>query len=155
MHQMVPTKYYSQGQEYAHFTSELLKAKDSLPITRAWEINSISQGSSCISYPPPDSEKPTTNPSGEGKTINAVTNEQLELQEPLLNYSANFRFKGKNHRATVPREPRIVDAPATQQPRCNSHNVKQLLEKPKPKTLTPPEINRMNRPNDQHGKDFK
>ena len=150
---MVQTKYYSQGQEYAHFTSELLKAKDSLPITRAWEITYFARFL-CISYPPPDSEKPTTNPSGEGKTINVVTNEQLELKEPLLNYSANFSQR-KSKAKQFPREPPIVDAPATQRPRCNGLATKATSKKQKPKTLTPPEINRMNRPNDQHGKDFK
>ena len=52
-----------------HIYSELLKAKDSLPITRAWD-NNVFRKVPHDSYPPPDSEKPTTNPSGEGKTIN-------------------------------------------------------------------------------------
>jgi hypothetical protein len=73
------TKYYSLGQEYEHYTSELLKAKNNLPITRAWEITYFARFL-YNTYPPPDSEPPTTNPSGEGKTINVVTNEQLELR---------------------------------------------------------------------------
>ena len=87
------TKYYSQGQEYAHFTSELLKAKDSLPITRAWEITYFARFL-CNSYPPPDSEKPTTNPSGEGKAINVVTNEQLELRA-FVKLLGELQSKGK------------------------------------------------------------
>jgi hypothetical protein len=73
------TKYYSLGQEYEHYTSELLKAKNNLPITRAWEITYFTRFL-YNAYPPPDSEPPTINPSGEGKTINVVTNEQLELR---------------------------------------------------------------------------
>jgi hypothetical protein len=73
------TKFYSQGEEYAHYTAELLKAKENLPITRAWE-NTYFTMFLYNTYPPPDSEKPKANPSGEGKTINSVTNEQLELR---------------------------------------------------------------------------
>ncbi len=87
------TKYYSLGQEYAHYTSELLKAKDSLPITRAWEITYFARFL-YNSYPPPDSEKPTTNPSGEGKTINVVTNEQLELRA-FVKLLGELQTKGK------------------------------------------------------------
>jgi hypothetical protein len=87
------TKYYSQGQEYAHFTSELLKAKDSLPITRAWDITYFAKFLSSI-YPPPDSEKSTNNPSGEGKTINVVTNEQLELRA-FVKLLGELQSKGK------------------------------------------------------------
>lgn len=87
------TKYYSLGQEYAHYTSELLKAKDSLPITRAWEIIYFARFL-YNAYPPPDSEKPTTNPSGEGKTINVVTNEQLELRA-FVKLLGELQAKGK------------------------------------------------------------
>ena len=66
------TKYYSLGQEYEHYTSELLKAKDGLPITRGWEITYFARFL-YNAYPPPDSEKPATNSSGEGKTITVVT----------------------------------------------------------------------------------
>jgi len=87
------TKYYSLGQEYAHYTSELLKAKDSLPTTRAWGITYFARFL-YNAYPPPDSEPPTTNPSGEGKTINVVTNEQLELRE-FVKLLAELQTKGK------------------------------------------------------------
>jgi len=87
------TKYYSLGQEYAHYTSELLKAKDTLPITQAWGITYFARFL-YNAYPPPDSEPPTTNPSGEGKTINVVTNEQLELRE-FVKLLAELQTKGK------------------------------------------------------------
>lgn len=75
----VGTKFYSQGEEYAYYTSELLKAKENLPAARGWD-NIYFTMFLYNTYPPPDSEKPIANPSGEGKTINAVTNEQLELR---------------------------------------------------------------------------
>jgi hypothetical protein len=87
------TKYYSLGQEYAHYTTELLKAKESLPITKGWGIIYFAMFL-YNAYPPPDSEKPTTNPSGEGKTINVVTNEQLELRA-FVKLLAELQAKGK------------------------------------------------------------
>jgi hypothetical protein len=87
------TKYYSLGQEYAHYTAELLKAKDSLPITRGWETTYFSRFLYQV-YPPPDSEAPTINPSGEGKTINVVTNEQLELRA-FVKLLSELQSKGK------------------------------------------------------------
>ena len=87
------TKYYSLGQEYAYYTSELLKAKDSLPTTRGWEITYFARFL-YNAYPPPDSEPPTTNPSGEGKTINVVTNEQLELRA-FVKLLSELQTKGK------------------------------------------------------------
>jgi len=87
------TKYYSLGQEFAHYTAELLKAKDSLPITRGWEITYFAKFL-YNTYPPPDSEKPTINPSGEGKTINVVTNEQLELRA-FVKLLGELQIKGK------------------------------------------------------------
>lgn len=86
-------KYYSLGEEYASLTSELLKAKDSLPVTKAWE-NTYFARFLYDSFPPPDSEKPTVNPSGEGKTINASTNEQLELQA-FVKLLGELQTKGK------------------------------------------------------------
>jgi hypothetical protein len=32
------TKYYSLGQEYEHYTTELLKAKNNLPLTQGWDV---------------------------------------------------------------------------------------------------------------------
>jgi hypothetical protein len=88
-----PRKYYSLGEEYEHLTSELLKAKDILPITRAWEITYFAKFL-YNSYPPPDIEKPSINPSGEGKTINVVTNEQLELRA-FIKLLGELQSKGK------------------------------------------------------------
>jgi hypothetical protein len=88
-----PTKYYSLGKEYEHLTSELLKAKDNLPITRPWESAYFARFL-YNSYPPPDIERPTTNPSGEGKTINVVTNEQLELRG-FVKLLGELQSKGK------------------------------------------------------------
>ena len=87
------TKYYSLGEEYAHFTSELLTAKDSLPITKAWGVTYFAKFL-YATYPPPDNEKPTVNPSGEGKSITAVTNEQLELRA-FIKLLADLQSKGK------------------------------------------------------------
>jgi hypothetical protein len=87
------TKYFSFGQEYEHYTEELIAAKNSLPLTRGWEPLYFAVFL-YNNYPPPDSEKPTTNPSGEGKTINAVTNEQLELRA-FVKLLSELQTKGK------------------------------------------------------------
>ena len=87
------TKYFSLGQEYEHYTSELLKAKNSLPLTRGWDALYFAVFL-YNTYPPPDSEKPTANPSGEGKTINVVTNEQLELRA-FVSLLSELQTKGK------------------------------------------------------------
>jgi hypothetical protein len=75
-----PRKYYSLGEEYADLTSELLTAKENLPITKPWEITYFARFL-YNSYPPPDQEMATTNLSEERKTGNIVTKEQLELGE--------------------------------------------------------------------------
>ena len=73
------TKYLSPGQEYEHYTTELVKAKNSTPITKGW--NSLYFACFLYNiYPPPDSEPIGVNASGERKTGYAVTNEQLDLQ---------------------------------------------------------------------------
>ena len=74
-----PTKYFSAGEEYENYTAELLKAKNSVPITKGWD----SLYFACFlyqTYPPPDSETMGVNASSERKTGNVVTNEQLDLQ---------------------------------------------------------------------------
>jgi len=70
------TKYFSMGQEYEHFTTELLKAKNSLPLTRGWTVMYFT-GFLYKNYPPPDSEPIA---SSERKTGNVVTDEQLDMQ---------------------------------------------------------------------------
>ncbi len=75
----VQTKYFSLGQEYEHYIIELLKAKNSLPITRGWDnlyfVRFLYQ-----TYPTPDSEPVGDATSGERKTVNEVTDEQLDMQ---------------------------------------------------------------------------
>jgi hypothetical protein len=74
------TKYYSPGQEYEHYTNELLKAKNSLPQTKSWSQLYFARFL-YESYPPPDSEPLGVNAShSERKLASAVTNEQLDLQ---------------------------------------------------------------------------
>ena len=87
------TKYFSLGQEYEHFTSELLQVKNSLPLTQGWDALYFAVFL-YNTYPPPDNEPPTTNPSGEGKTINVVTNEQLELRA-FVKLLSELQSKGK------------------------------------------------------------
>jgi hypothetical protein len=86
-------KYSSLGQEYNHYTAELLRAKNSLPLTQGWDALYFAVFL-YNTYPPPDSEPPTTNPSGEGKTINVVTNEQLELRA-FVKLLSELQSKGK------------------------------------------------------------
>jgi hypothetical protein len=86
-------KYFSIGQEYEHYTTELLRTKNSLPLTRDWDTMYFTVFL-YKTYPPPDSEPPTTNPSGEGKTINVVTNEQLELRA-FVKLLSELQSKGK------------------------------------------------------------
>jgi hypothetical protein len=74
-----PTKYLSQGQEYEHYTAELLKAKNGLPTTKNWD-NLYFTRFLYQTYPPPDSEPIGVNTSSERKIGFAVSNEQLELQ---------------------------------------------------------------------------
>jgi hypothetical protein len=73
------TKYFSPGQEYEHYTTELLRAKSSLPTTKAWDSTYFARFL-YQTYPPPDSEPIGVNTSGERKVGMAVSNEQLELQ---------------------------------------------------------------------------
>ena len=86
-------KYFSFGQEYEHYTAELLKTKNSLPLTRDWD-NLYFAVFLYKTYPPPDSDPPTTRPSGEGKTINVVTNQQLELRA-FVKLLSELQSKGK------------------------------------------------------------
>jgi len=75
----VQSKYYSLGQEYEHYTAELLKAKNSLSTTQGWD-NLYFARFLCHIYPPPDSEPVGANLSGERKKTNEVTDEQLDMQ---------------------------------------------------------------------------
>ncbi len=73
------TKYYSMGQEYEHYTNELLKIKSSLPQTKTWDPLYFARFL-YETYTPPDSEPIGVNTPSERKLANAVTNEQLDLQ---------------------------------------------------------------------------
>ncbi len=75
----VQTKYYSFGQEYEHYTAELLRAKNSLPTIQGWD-NLYFAHFLCRTYPPPDSETIKATHSGENKTTNEATDEQLDMQ---------------------------------------------------------------------------
>ncbi|HSV49272.1 MAG TPA: hypothetical protein VLH35_03065 [Candidatus Acidoferrales bacterium] len=73
------TKYLSAGQEYEHYTKELIVAKNSLPLTKAWDVTYFARFL-YQTFPPPDSERVGVNASSERKVGLAVSNEQLELQ---------------------------------------------------------------------------
>jgi hypothetical protein len=64
------------GQEYEHYTAELVKAKNSLPQTRGWDVMYFTRFL-YKTYPPPDSEPIVPE---EGKIGSVVTNEQLDMQ---------------------------------------------------------------------------
>jgi hypothetical protein len=89
----LPTKYYTQGEEYECSTSELLKAKNNLPVTHGWEITYFARFL-YENYPPPDREVAATNLFGERKSKNAVTRDQLELGE-FVNLLGELQRKGK------------------------------------------------------------
>jgi hypothetical protein len=73
------TKYLSLGQEYEHYTSELLKAKNSLSVTKGWD-NLYFTRFLYQTYPPPDSEPLGASVSGDRKIGMVVTDEQLDMQ---------------------------------------------------------------------------
>jgi hypothetical protein len=89
----LPTKYYTQGEEYECLTSELLKAKNNLPVTQGWEITYFARFL-YENYPPPDREVAATNLFGERKSKNVVTRDQLELGE-FVNQLGELQRKGK------------------------------------------------------------
>jgi hypothetical protein len=73
------TKYSSIGQEYEHFTVELLKTKNSLPVTRGWD-NLYFTRFLYETYPPHDSEQAKIGINEEKKLITQVTDEQIDMQ---------------------------------------------------------------------------
>ncbi len=89
----LPTKYYTQGEEYSCLTSELLKAKNNLQITQSWEVTYFTRFL-YENYPPPDREVAATNLFGERKGKNVVTRDQLELGE-VVNLLCKLQRKGK------------------------------------------------------------
>ena len=89
----LPTKYYTQGEEYACLTLELLKAKNNLSITQGWEVTYLTRFL-YENYPPPDREVAATNLFGERKAKNVVTRDQFELGE-VVNLLGELQRKGK------------------------------------------------------------
>jgi len=87
------TKYYTQGEEYECLTSELLKAKNILPMTQVWEITYFTRFL-YENYSPPDREVAATNLFGERKSKNVVTRDQLELGE-FVNLLGELQKRGK------------------------------------------------------------
>jgi len=77
-----PTKYVSIGQEYEHYTAELLKNKNNTPTTRGWD-NLYFTRFLYKTYPPPDDKQTQIGPDNIGeekKLTNQVTDEQLDMQ---------------------------------------------------------------------------
>jgi hypothetical protein len=75
----VQTKYFSLGQEYEHYTMELLKTKNNLPTARSWN-NLYFARFLYGAFPPPDSEQAEVDLPVEKKVVNQVTDEQLDMQ---------------------------------------------------------------------------
>ena len=84
----VQTKYLSLGQEYENYTVELLKAKNSFPLTQNWDTLYFSRFL-YQTYPPPDTEGAV-----EYKKTTVVTDEQISLQS-LVRLLAELQSKGK------------------------------------------------------------
>ena len=89
----LPTKYYTMGEEYECLTTELLKAKNNLPVMQGWEITYFARFL-YENYSPPDREVAATNLFGERKSKNVVTRDQLELGE-FVNLLGDLQKKGK------------------------------------------------------------
>ena len=70
------TKYYSMGQEYEHYTTELFETKNSQPVTKNWDPNYFTRFL-YATYPPPDSEP---QPALGERRVGTVTDEQLDMQ---------------------------------------------------------------------------
>jgi hypothetical protein len=86
------TKYLTPGQEYEHYTAELVGAKDKVPATRSWDPMYFAVFLN-QSYPPPDS-KPAGTTESAGKAAMMETNEQLELRA-FVKLLADLQSKGK------------------------------------------------------------
>ena len=82
------TKYLSLGQEYEHYTADLLKAKNSFPLTQGWDTLYFTRFL-YQTYPPPDTER-----AAEDKKSQVVTDEQLDLQS-FVKLLGELQSKGK------------------------------------------------------------
>ncbi|MDR0373471.1 MAG: hypothetical protein LBI79_07955 [Nitrososphaerota archaeon] len=87
------TKYLSLGQEYEHYTVELLKAKNSIPLTKSWDTLYFMRFLYQV-FPPPDSEPVEVNMSPARKVGMVVTDEQLNLQE-FMKLLGELQKRGK------------------------------------------------------------
>ena len=85
---VLETKHLSLGQEYEHYTAQLLKAKNSQVLTRSWNAMYFTRFLN-DAYPPPDMEQPV-----EGRKTSAVTEEQLDMQG-FANLLGELQRKGK------------------------------------------------------------
>jgi len=72
-------KYFSQGQEYEHYTQELIETKNSLLLTKDWSPLYFVRFLYAV-YPPPDTETIGGNAVSERRANMTVTDEQLDLQ---------------------------------------------------------------------------
>ena len=72
------TEYHSIGQEYAHYTAELVKTKNRQSLTRSWDVIYFTRFL-YITFPPPESE-PDEKALEETKTENTATYDQTDLQ---------------------------------------------------------------------------
>jgi hypothetical protein len=88
-----PARYNSPGEKYEYLTSELLKAKDNLPVTQSWEITYFARFL-YDNYPPPERDTPAIGSSGERKPRNTITKEQLDFGE-FAKLLAELQRKGK------------------------------------------------------------
>jgi len=82
------TKYLSLGQEYEHYTTDLLKTKNNFPLTQSWDTLYFTRFL-YQTYPPPDTERTT-----EDKKAVVVTDEQLDLQS-FVKLLGELQSKGK------------------------------------------------------------
>ncbi len=82
------TKYLSLGQEYEHYTTELIKTKNSFPLTQGWDSLYFTRFL-YQTFPPPDTERAT-----EEKKAVVVTDEQLDLQS-FAKLLGELQSKGK------------------------------------------------------------
>jgi hypothetical protein len=74
-----PAKYYSLGEEHAYLTSELLNAKNNLPITQTWEITYFARFLYNV-YPTSEREFTTLDTSEGKRNRHIETKEQTEMR---------------------------------------------------------------------------
>jgi len=118
-------KYFSLGQEYEHYTAELLKAKNGLSLTKDWS-NLYFARFLYATYPPPDSEAVGVGALGARKIGNVVTNEQLELQG-FMKLLGELQKQGKIDGETF-REKRALWTSQPSERELLVHRLRKLLD---------------------------